>query len=227
MIKNYIFDFDGTVADTIGGIVATMQETFRLHGREIPSVDDIKGVIGLRLDDCMRGLGIADEGEVTELCATYRRIFPDIAMSKIELFPEVKETLTELHKQGKRLAIATSRNKHSLTEIMKRHGVLDYFDLLVSASDGYAPKPAPDMVLGILDKLGINESETLVIGDTTFDIDMGNKAHCWTCAVTYGNHTRERLMTAQPNFIVDNFCEVLSCKNTFLNPIITIDSDNR
>lgn len=214
MIKNYIFDFDGTVADTIGGIVATMQETFRLHGREIPSVDDIKGVIGLRLDDCMRGLGIADEGEVTELCATYRRIFPDIAMSKIELFPEVKETLTELHKQGKRLAIATSRNKHSLTEIMKRHGVLDYFDLLVSASDGYAPKPAPDMVLGILDKLDINESETLVIGDTTFDIDMGNKAHCWTCAVTYGNHTWERLMTAQPNFIVDNFCEVLSCKNT-------------
>lgn len=215
MVKNYIFDFDGTVADTIGGIVATMQETFRLHGREIPSVDEIKGVIGLRLDDCMRGLGIADEGEVTELCATYRRIFPDIAMSKIELFPDVKETLTVLHKQGKRLAIATSRNKHSLTEIMKCHGILDYFDLMVSASDGYAPKPSPDMVLGILNKLGINESETLVIGDTTFDIEMGNKAHCRTCAVTYGNHTRERLLTAQPNFIVDNFCEILSCKNTF------------
>ncbi len=215
MIKNYIFDFDVTVDDTIGGIVATMQETYRLHGREIPTVDDIKGVIGLRLDDCMRGLGIADEDEVIELCATYRRIFPDIAMSKIELFPGVKETLTELHKQGKRLAIATSRNKHSLTEIMKRHGVLEYFDLLASASDGYAPKPAPDMVLGVLEEMGISESETMVIGDTTFDIEMGNKAHCWTCAVTYGNHTRDRLMTAQPNFIIDNFCEVLSCKNTF------------
>ena len=66
MIKNFIFDFDGTVADTIGGIVATMQETYRLHGREIPTVDDIKGVIGQRLDDCMRGLGIADEDEVTK-----------------------------------------------------------------------------------------------------------------------------------------------------------------
>lgn len=213
MIKNYIFDFDGTVADTIGGIVATMQETFRLHGREVPSVEDIKGVIGLPLDGCMRGLGIADEGDVAELCATYRRIFPDIAMSQIELFPKVKETLTELHKQGKRLAIATSRNKQSLTEIMKRHGVLDYFDLLVSASDSYAPKPAPDMVLRILEQLGISENDTLVIGDTTFDIEMGNKAHCWTCAVTYGNHTRERLMKALPNFIVDNFSEVLSCKN--------------
>lgn len=216
MIKNYIFDFDGTVADTIGGIVATMQETFRLHGREIPSVDEIRGVIGLPLDGCMRALDISDESDVIELCATYRRIFPDIAMSQIELFPTVKETLTELHKNGKCLAIATSRNKHSLTEIMKRHGVLDNFDLLVSASDGYAPKPAPDMVLGILDKLGINQSETLVIGDTTFDIDMGNKAHCWTCAVTYGNHTRERLMTAQPNFIIDNFCEVLSCSQKII-----------
>lgn len=215
MIKNYIFDFDGTVADTIGGIVATMQETFRLQGRDIPSVEEIKGVIGLPLEGCMRGLGIAVEGDVAELCATYRRIFPDIAMSQIELFPDVKETLTELHNQGKRLAIATSRNRNSLTEIMKRHGVLDYFELLVSSSDGYAPKPAPDMVLGILDRLGISDSETVVIGDTSFDIEMGNKAHCWTCAVTYGNHTREKLMTAQPNFIVDSFSEVLSCKNDF------------
>lgn len=215
MIKNYIFDFDGTVADTIGGIVATMQETFRLNGRDIPSVEEIKEVIGLPLEGCMHGLGITVEGDVAELCATYRRIFPDIAMSQIQLFPNVKETLTELHNQGKRLAIATSRNRNSLTEIMKRHGVLDYFELLVSSSDGYAPKPAPDMVLGILDRLGISDSETVVIGDTSFDIEMGNKAHCWTCAVTYGNHTREKLMTAQPNFIVDSFSEVLSCKNNF------------
>ena len=141
MIKNYIFDFDGTVADTIGGIVATMQETFRLQGRDIPSVEEIKGVIGLPLEGCMRGLGITVEGDVAELCATYRRIFPDIAMSQIQLFPDVKETLTELHKQGKRLAIATSRNRNSLTEIMKRHGVLDYFELL----------PGPRMMYQLLD----------------------------------------------------------------------------
>ena len=212
MIKNYIFDFDGTVADTIRGIVATMQETFRLHDREIPTVDEIKGVIGLPLDGCMRGLGVADKSDVTELCATYRRIFPDVAMSQIELFPEVKDTLIELHKQGKRLAIATSRNKVSLTEIMKRHGVYDYFELLVSASDGYEPKPSPAMVMGILERMDIAENETMVIGDTTFDLEMGNKAHCWTCAVTYGNHTRERLLTAQPNFIVDSFSEILACK---------------
>lgn len=212
MIKNYIFDFDGTVADTIRGIVATMQETFRLHDREIPTVDEIKGVIGLPLDGCMRGLGVADEGDVTELCATYRRIFPDVAMSQIKLFPEVKDTLIELHKQGKRLAIATSRNKVSLTEIMKRQGVYDYFELLVSASDGYEPKPSPSMVMGILEQMDFTENETMVIGDTTFDLEMGNNAHCWTCAVTYGNHTRERLLTAQPNFIVDSFSEILACK---------------
>lgn len=212
MIKNYIFDFDGTVVDTIRGIVATMQETFRLHDREIPTVDEIKGVIGLPLDGCMRGLGVADEGDVTELCATYRRIFPDVAMSQIELFPEVKDTLIELHKQDKRLAIATSRNKVSLTEIMKRQGVYDYFELLVSASDGYEPKPSPAMVMGILERMDITENETMVIGDTTFDLEMGNNANCWTCAVTYGNHTRERLLTAQPNFIVDSFSEILACK---------------
>lgn len=211
MIKNYIFDFDGTVADTIRGIVATMQETFRLHDREIPTVDEIKGVIGLPLDGCMRGLGVADEGDVTELCATYRRIFPDVAMSQIKLFPEVKDTLIELHKHGKRLAIATSRNKVSLTEIMKRQGVYDYFELLVSASDGYEPKPSPSMVMGILERMDITENETMVIGDTTFDLEMGNNANCWTCAVTYGNHTRERLLTAQPNFIVDSFSEILAC----------------
>lgn len=186
MITTYIFDFDGTIADTIKGITATMQETFRLHGWDIPVIEDIKGVIGLSLDGCMRGLGMADENDVTEMCATYRRIFPDVAMSQIELFPEVKDTLIELHKQGKRLAIATSRNKVSLTEIMKRHGVYDYFELLVSASDGYEPKPSPAMVMGILERMDIAENETMVIGDTTFDLEMGDKAHCWTCAVTYG-----------------------------------------
>lgn len=212
MITTYIFDFDGTIADTIKGITATMQETFRLHGRDIPVIEDIKGVIGLPLDGCMRGLGMADENDVTEMCATYRRIFPDMAMSQIELFPEVRETLQKLHKLGKRLAIATSRNKHSLTEILRQHNILEYFELLVSASDGYAPKPAPDMVLGILEQMGISEGEAMVIGDTTFDIEMGNRAHCWTCGVTYGNHKRERLLTAQPNFIVDSFSGVINCR---------------
>lgn len=168
-------------------------------------------MIGLPLDGCMHGLDVDKENDITELRATYRRIFPDIAMSQIALFPEVKDTLTELHKQGKRLAIATSRNKHSLTEIMKSHGILDYFELLASSSDGYEPKPSPAMVKGILERMDISESETIVIGDTTFDIEMGNGAHCWTCAVAYGNHCSEILVGAHPNFIVDNFSGILNC----------------
>ena len=211
MIQNYIFDFDGTIADTAGGIIKTMQETFKEHGLPAPSPEKIKHVIGLPLGKCMDGLGIATE-KVDEMCATYRRLFPDIAMDYVGIFPEVKDTLTTLRNKGKVLAIATSRNEASLGMIMQRHGMDGYFEEIISATDNLPSKPAPDMVLEIMKRLEMNEEETLVIGDTTYDIEMGNAAYCYTCAVTHGNHDREKLSTANPNFIIDSFSDILNIK---------------
>lgn len=210
MIKNYIFDFDGTLADTAGGIIKTMQETFKSFGFPTPSAEAVKNVIGLQLPGCMRGLGVKEE-MVDEVCAAYRKLFPEIAIDYVGIFPGVKETLTQLRNEGKLLAIATSRNEASLKMIMKRHGMEDYFEVIVSATDNLPSKPAPDMVLTIMERKGLKAEETMVIGDTTFDIGMGNNAGCHSVAVTYGNHTREQLMTAEPDFIIDSMKELPKC----------------
>lgn len=210
MIKNYIFDFDGTLADTGTGIIKTMQESFRLHGLTVPSDDEVKSVIGLPLAGSVKALGISERNSIDEICATYRRLFPDVAVESISIFPEVKETLAKLKSHHCTVSIATSRSEESLRMIMKRHGIDDIFDRIVSASDNLPAKPLPDMVLTILRDLDIEDSETMVIGDTTFDIEMGNAVHCWTVAVTYGNHSREKLLTANPNFLIANMGELLS-----------------
>ena len=109
---------------------------------------------------------------------------------------------------GIELAIATSRSGSSLSVIMSTHGLDSFFICNTNAEDGYKGKPDPDMVLSLLAKTGHSADETLVVGDTTYDILMGSSAGCRTCAVTFGNHTREQLSTASPDWVIDRFSEL-------------------
>ncbi|MBR4326081.1 MAG: HAD family hydrolase, partial [Bacteroidales bacterium] len=97
----------------------------------------------------------------------------------------------------------------SLRLILTKNGILDYFDELVTRDNGFAPKPAPDMVNYLLKKMNLAPQEVLVVGDTTFDIDMGNAAGCKTCAVTYGNHTAEMLAKSKCDWMVGRFEEII------------------
>ncbi|MBR3029424.1 MAG: HAD family hydrolase [Bacteroidales bacterium] len=108
-----------------------------------------------------------------------------------------------------RMAIVTSRDRHSLDLILQNNGIDKYFETEVTVDDHLTPKPAPDMVLALLARMEIRADETLVVGDTTFDIEMGNRAGCKTCAVTWGNHSHELLATVCPDLIIDELEEIL------------------
>lgn len=205
MIKAILFDFDGTLADTAPAIVATMQRTFADMGLPIPSADAIKATIGLPLAECCRIAGNLTKEGGEEAAAVYRPLFGLYAADYTAIYPEVKDTITWLHEHGVRMAICTSRGAVSLDQILTAREIDFGFETRVTADDGLTPKPAPHMVLALLDRMGLSADETLVVGDTTFDITMGNSAGCRTVAVTYGNHIREKLETADPTFIIDNF----------------------
>ena len=106
--------------------------------------------------------------------------------------------------RGIRMAIVTSRDRHSLDLILQNNGIDKYFETEVTVDDHLTPKPAPDMMLALLERMEIQADETLVVGDTTFDIEMGNRAGCKTCAVTWGNHSCELLQSARPDMIIDD-----------------------
>lgn len=208
MASCVIFDFDGTIADTSAGIIATVKETFRRLG--LPAVQDeqIRPTIGLVLEQSLQRAGGLTPEQNAEACRIYREIFPEYGAAASTLFPGVASTLGELHARGKRLAIATSRGKDSLKMIMEPYGIDKYFSEMVTASDGLKPKPAPDLVLSILSRMDQPAEDTLVVGDTIFDIEMGAGAGCRTCGVTYGNQTEMQLKTASPDYIVGSFEEI-------------------
>ena len=208
MTKAILFDFDGTLADTAEGIVLTMQETFRQMGLPVPGEAAVRQTIGLPLADGIRLLGNLSDEQTERGTQTYRALFPTFELSHIKMFPGVAGVISELSRRGIRMAICTSRGRNSLERILSRHGLWECFETVVTSSDGLAPKPAPDPVLALLERMGLEADEAMVVGDTTFDILMGSRAGCRTVAVTYGNHSREQLLEVCPTHVIDDFAEL-------------------
>lgn len=206
-----IFDFDGTLADTNKGIIGTFQATLKKMGREAVNDEAIKSVIGLPLKQNFTvGAGMSDE-DADKAVDIYRELFMDIALQSVTLFPGVKETLKTLSERGIPMAVASSRGEDSLIKLCHFLGISEYIpDRHIFGVEAVArPKPAPDMVYAVLARLGAKPEDTLVIGDATYDIEMGKAAGAHTCGVTYGNQSAEQLFTAMPDYMVDDLRKLL------------------
>lgn len=209
-INTIILDFDGTMGDTQSLIVRTMQQTIQALGLPPQSPENCAAMIGRPLRETFTEL-IPMTEEMGDRCEqTYRQLFfQNNTPDAVPLFPHVRETLARLHQQGITLTIASSRSRETLDEFLQRMQLNQFVSLIVGADDVAQAKPHPEPVLKTLSHCGCKAENALVVGDTTFDILMGNAAHCPTCAVTYGNHSREQLLTAHPTFIIDDFAELI------------------
>lgn len=210
-MKTIIFDFDGTIGDTASLIVETMQQTMRLLDYPVKSREECLTTIGLPLAKCFTAILPISSEQGDECAAVYRDIFErNAAAAGVKTFPHVEETLRALHDKGLTLTIATSRQRPSLEAFLQQLGLLDVFSYIVTVNDVEHAKPAPDMVLQTLRYLKADPKDTLVVGDAAYDILMGNAAGTVTCAVTYGNGTREELLSAKPDHMVDDFADILT-----------------
>lgn len=207
-IRIMILDFDGTLGDTAGVIVKTMQATIKELGLPSRSDEQCAAMIGLRLIEIPPVLFPECELDGEYYASTYRRLFHDFNTDgAVELYPNVLETLVELKKRGIILTIASSRSKASLTEYVSALGLESVISFVLGADDVKDGKPAPEAVNRTLEKFGFLPEEALVVGDTTFDIQMGKAAGTRTCGVTYGNGSRESL--ADADRLIDDFRELL------------------
>lgn len=208
-IQAILFDFDGTLVNTAPGIVATMTEVFKRMGVDVPTEEAMRATIGIPLGPALSQLAGFNEEQEREAVELYRQLFVEYELSNLDVYPHVMETLKALKENDIRMAIVTSRDSSSLRLIMEPRGMHTYFETMVTASDGLRPKPAPDPVLALLQRMDISDQETLVVGDTTYDIGMGNNANCRTCAVTYGNHTAAQLAESNPTHVISDFRDLL------------------
>ena len=212
-----IFDFDGTLADTRQVIVKTQQQTMRTLHLYVPTEQESMATIGLKLKCCFLAIcpSLTDE-QADECVTTYQQLFrQNKHLYPPVLFPHVRETLEELKRQGFIITIASSRSSFSLHELVNELRIEGCIDFIVGADEVVNPKPDAEPVLMTLQKMGCHADEALVVGDMPVDILMGRHAGTRTCAVTYGNATREQLTEARADVVIDDMQELLQVVGRF------------
>jgi phosphoglycolate phosphatase len=207
--KIIILDFDGTLGDTASVIVQTTQATIKELGLPARTDEQCAAMIGLRLVEIPPELFPECEVDGDLYAETYRRLFKVFnTEGAVTLYPNVMETILELHRRGIILTIASSRSRSSLADYIENLGLSEIITYYLVAADVTEGKPAPEAVNRTLEHFGLKPEDAVVVGDTVFDIHMGKNAGTRSCGVTYGNGSRESL--ADATWLIDDFAQLLN-----------------
>lgn len=208
--KVVMLDFDGTIACTIPAILHASEKMLGMHGYTIDPVQ-VERNFGLALPEAFRCFANdpnIDDATIEQMILEFNSIYKNECEPLIELFDGVIETLDRLHKAGVTLLIASNNIRSVLNRLTARLNIAEYFDGIVCADDVVNAKPAPDIALLAIERYNIKAEEALVVGDSTFDMDMGRGANCHLCGVTFGSHTAEMLRATGAKYIIDHFSEL-------------------
>lgn len=203
-----IFDWDGTLADTTRPIIRTFQQSFSDCGLPAPDADAVRALIGYSLPEIVRRLA-PDAGEHVreELVETYAAHYLNPNNQNMTLFPEALPCLNTLKQQGYWLAVATGKGRSGLDRSIVQTGTADFWTATACAGE-YASKPAPDMVLALCSELGLDPAQTLVVGDTTHDLEMAANAKAPAVAVPTGAHSVAQLAACPHLAILNDLSEL-------------------
>jgi phosphoglycolate phosphatase len=192
-----VFDWDGTLADSTRLIVDCLRAASADAGLEVPSHAAVSGIIGLGLNEAVLALfGELNTAQYQQLTARYRFHY-HTRDNETPLFDGVAETLAELESQGFLLAVATGKGRNSLNQSLTRSGLAQYFHA-TRCVDECASKPNPQMLLELMDELDTQPEHTLMIGDTSFDLQMAQNANVASLAVSYGAQPLANLIPHAP-----------------------------
>ena len=208
--KVVMLDFDGTIARTIPAILHASEKMLAMHGYGIDP-EQVERNFGLALPEAFRCFANdpdIDDTTMEQMIVEFNSIYKNECEPLIELFDGVAETLDTLKKAGVTLLIVSNNIRSVLDRLTARLNVAQYFDGIVCADDVVNAKPAPDIALLALERYNVNSHEALVVGDSTFDMDMGRGADCDLCGVSFGSHTPEMLREKGARYVIDHFSEL-------------------
>ena len=204
-----VFDWDGTLADSIGWIVESLQYAAEDCGLEVPSVSAARSVIGLGLHEAMEALYPGSPPELAvRIAHSYRRHYGTRA-TDIRLFAGVPEMLAELRARGYRLAVATGKARRGLDQALRATGTGSFFQASRCA-DETASKPDPTMLFQLMDELSMTPDRTLMIGDSVHDLKMANSAKVAAVGVGCGANGLSELTEFGPLACLQATVELLN-----------------
>lgn len=203
-----VFDWDGTLMDSIGTIVACTQATIReLELGELPE-PTIRGTIGLGLRETIDILSPGcDDALYGRILDCYRRHWVSTFREMPLLFAGVDEMLRGLATDGYLLAVATGKSRRGLDYALEQTGLREIFHATRTADEAFS-KPHPQMLLDILDELGVASGNAVMVGDTTYDLEMAKSARTHAVGVCSGGHDREELERFGPLACLDRVVDL-------------------
>lgn len=207
--KAIVFDWDGTLMDSISKIVESMQSTAKHLGLPVPNYDQAKDVIGISLLPALKQLfNIHDEKTAMELIHTYKKHFREHAQISSPLFNGAIELLEKLKQQGYILAVATGKGRQGLDHNWHHSNTKHFFSASRTADDAQS-KPSPDMLQQLLFEFNLSAEQVLMVGDTTYDMAMAEAINMDRIGVSFGVHSADTLQRHKPLAVIDALDELL------------------
>jgi len=201
-----VFDWDGTIIDSASTIAECIRDAAADLGLAVPTLDQARHVIGLGLQDALRGAVPDLPAERTaQFVERYREHFR-AREARMGLFPGMRELIEQLS-ASRALGIATGKSRRGLDRALEAAGLRPYFRASRCA-DETQPKPHPAMLRELMEELGVAAGQALMVGDTSHDMEMARAAGVDALAVTYGAHPEMGLRACGPRGCVASVQEL-------------------
>jgi len=196
-----IFDLDGTLIESKWDIAKSVNLTLQELGLPQRPLEEIFGFVGDGVKKLLR-LAVGDNDRVSfeEALRVFRGHYLEHCLDRTVYYPGVEQTL--MHFGTKRKAVATNKSIEYTTVILQGLGG-NHFQCVVGGDNGFGLKPEPGMLLHVMEQLSVPKDRTVLVGDSTNDINGGHNAGIRVCAVGYGMGNRERMVACQPDWFIE------------------------
>lgn len=208
-----VFDVDGTLVDSQHNIIAAMAAAFVMHGLPEPEAGTVRRVIGLSLVEAVAAVAPELDTELHwRLAHSYKEAFASLRSRpdhEEPLYPGALDSLSRLAEAGWLLGIATGKSQRGVRSMLDRHGLHGRF-LSIQTADEHPGKPHPSMLLTAMAESGVGVAETVMIGDTAYDMLMAKKAGVTGIGVAWGYHHPDELRQAGADAVVEAYDALLA-----------------
>ena len=213
MIRLAVFDCDGTLVDSQANILRAMEHSFADHRLDPPCRHATRRIVGLSLHEAMQVLHPdGDDHLHRSMTESFKGAFQGLraqGMIAEPLYPGVAEGLAALSERGWLLGVATGKSDRGLALCLQHHGIAAQFVTLQTA-DRHPSKPHPAMLAAAMAEAGADPAQTVMIGDTSFDMEMAVAAGATAIGVDWGYHDAEELTEAGARHVALDFADLLA-----------------
>jgi HAD superfamily hydrolase (TIGR01509 family) len=209
MIKGIVFDFDGTIVDSMQMVFNALNDALKKRGLPIIEVELLGRRAGLPVSDIISSKVHITQSVAKGIEKDVFEAYTAFCKTSCELLPQVESTLKMLKSQKIKLGLLTTTPRNPLKLVAAKFSLKDYFEIMLAKED-VKNKPNPEGLNKIIAEFGISKDECIYVGDSPIDILTGKAAGIKTIAVTTGIATIQQLEEAKPNYIIPNIERLLT-----------------